>query len=73
MPNLDGLRRHAPDSRVGGGVAQVPIIAFDRERDGRGQAGLSSSAGMNDHVASSIELAKLALAITSVLSLEQEI
>ena len=72
MPNLDGLAATRRIRALGGSVAQIPIIALTANAMVEDKQAYIE-AGMNDHVAKPIELGKLALTITRVLSLEQQV
>jgi signal transduction histidine kinase/ActR/RegA family two-component response regulator len=72
MPNLDGLAATRRIRALGGIVAHIPIIALTANAMVEDKQAYIE-AGMNEHVSKPIEIGKLALAITRVLSLEQQI
>ena len=72
MPNLDGLAATRRIRALGGIVAHIPIIALTANAMVEDKQAYIE-AGMNDHVAKPIELGKLALTISRVLSLEQQV
>jgi signal transduction histidine kinase/ActR/RegA family two-component response regulator len=72
MPNLDGLAATRRIRALGDSVAHIPIIALTANAMVEDKESYIE-AGMNDHVAKPIELGKLALAITRVLSLVREV
>jgi CheY-like chemotaxis protein len=72
MPNLDGLAATRRIRALGGIVAHIPIIALTANAMVEDKQAYIE-AGMNEHVSKPIEIGKLALAITRVLSLERQI